>query len=296
MYYFTGALPNYYEALDDIRKVVIASLDTPQEIKYKDLIEQVVDSKKGIPFKRFKGDNLMANLQSIAQRKLAKKLNCTVESLNDGSCQPLINSTDPSLTPEEKARKPFKEMTEPWTRDWIRILPEYEQLEKKILDVLRLPISFLEDIKKERICRLEKQQMQDKLNKLLQTFQDVIAQADPEKKFPLRFYYDSHREQVTIDTRHNRMLLYKSVDGDTLEICDFTDYENKKVCPFYYDEEKIAIMVAIAFTKILGGTTLTIDYTEDLKPRIPLLKEFGFKPVYRDFFHRNIQKMVLNLR
>ncbi len=137
---------NYYNALNDIRKEAIANLYTPQENK--DLVEEVIDSKIGIPFKRFKGDTLMENLQSIAQSKLAKKLNCTTESLNDGSCQPLINSSDPAIPIKDRVRKPFKEITEPWTKDWIKILPQYETLEHALDKENRptLPVTFLRRI------------------------------------------------------------------------------------------------------------------------------------------------------
>jgi len=116
----------YYDALDDVRETVVASIGTSNEGKYADLIEEVVDSKTHLPFKRFKGDNLMSNIQSIAATKVGKILNCSSSELEDGTCQPLKGSTNRRITIEEKAATPFAEFDKkgaPWTRDWVHLLP-----------------------------------------------------------------------------------------------------------------------------------------------------------------------------
>ena len=114
---------NYYEALKDIKRVVLENIDTENEDKYADLIEQVIDSKTQKPFKRFKGDNLMANLQGIAVKKVGKILNCTSEELENGTCQPLKNSTNPVIPVKEKEAMPFrKELNDKWTRNWLGLL------------------------------------------------------------------------------------------------------------------------------------------------------------------------------
>jgi hypothetical protein len=93
----------------------------------------------------------MSNIQKIAAIKIGKILGCTSGELEDGTCQPLKNSTDPDLSLEEKAAMPFAEFDknkDPWTRDWVRLLPLVEMFDFysnhktwriKFLDVINHP-------------------------------------------------------------------------------------------------------------------------------------------------------------
>ncbi len=78
----------------------------------------------------FKGDSLIADLQHIAGTRVGRILGCTLKEMNNGTCQPLKDSNDPEITPDEKAAMPFAETTGAWTKDWVHLLPMVEIFQK----------------------------------------------------------------------------------------------------------------------------------------------------------------------
>ena len=91
--------------------------------------------------------------------------------MQDGSCQPLINSTDPSITPEERATKPFEGIVGSWTHDWIHLLRDFEKYEYSGVsqeELKKLPITFLERIFSEKLMSegILRKIVQDSLNQV----------------------------------------------------------------------------------------------------------------------------------
>ncbi len=122
----------YYDALNDFRKDLMNALGRSNEKKFTDFIEEVIDSKTGKPFKRFKGDNLMASMQAIAKKNVARILNCTIDGLDNGTCQPYKDSSDPKISPEDKEQK-IDLKHQWWVKDqWVSLWPMLEIFNKQL--------------------------------------------------------------------------------------------------------------------------------------------------------------------
>ncbi len=108
-------LLKFYDFLYDLREEI--PVNTANK-KFKDTF---IDD-----YGNYIGESLMGAIQQVAMERVGKVLGCSNAEMAQGTCQPLKNSTDPEITPEQKATMPFKEFNEkkePWPRDWIHLLP-----------------------------------------------------------------------------------------------------------------------------------------------------------------------------
>ncbi len=114
-----------YDALLDIKREIPTHIARENRAFKEAFIDQEGE---------FKGDAILSSIQTAAGYKVSRILGCTLKEMNNGTCQPLKDSNDPSLTVEEKAAMPFKEITEPWAKDWVHLLPCIELFKNQYND------------------------------------------------------------------------------------------------------------------------------------------------------------------
>jgi len=116
-------LLDFYEALQALEAVTTELASNPkQNTLYKQAtLLPVIDE-----YKNFKGSEILDALAYSARSRVAKIFNCsTIEgdnSLHNGTCTPLLNSTIADLSTEQRAVQPFKskDLTPYY---WVAILP-----------------------------------------------------------------------------------------------------------------------------------------------------------------------------
>ncbi len=221
----------------------------------------------------FKGNNILHAIQDAAGRKLAKKINCTFDSIEDGSCQPLINSTYQNIWPEDRTRKPFQEITEPWTKNWIKLLSEYEKFENTLPSDKRtlLPVTFLRHILNTQLDQ-----------KLPNAFRQAVTETAQQEGFKISMPTVKN-ENGKIEINYNNGLsleqyskepfisLYKSVLPDTDIVYDaqISVAKNHKITYLLgFDDFPKKISIS-------GGSLYMSDYPEVVEIIFTIAKKFA---------------------